>query len=1123
MSTLRLPTVVLFLLASLVPAACSHGKARDIAGALADRLTDALNVDGAQKKDGTAPPTDSSVPDRPAIAEVQLPEVLHADAPFTILLSSTATDTAGVAGVVLLVPKASHYLSVPATLSLEGERGVIRLTGRLSDTELKGDFSLMFALIGTDGKAGAYVTKPIRLSREAKVCSDEACCNGGAWQAQDEFCRKGDDYPCTIDRCQADHSCLSTLYSEACQIEGKCYASMERKPDNSCQKCYPGNVQNDWTTFEDGASCDAGSGADSGQCQSGVCLPLAADGDPESDSGEAESEAEADAVDEQEVADVEQDGDGERPEQDPDPAESETETDADEAMPLAWVTIPEGNYMMGCLSVDMGCYANESPHHPVTMKSFEMLKTEVTQAQFKELLGRNPSQFTACGVNCPVESVSWSDANQFCTTIGGRLPTEAEWEYAARAGGISIYPCGADPSCLPSIAWHAENSQQTPHPVGQLAPNAWNLYDMAGNVSEWVEDTISTDYTNAPTDGSAWVQLDITNRVVRGGSWDAPAGSSIHRSSYRGSSDPTPSPAANTFGFRCARDLPADGDADNDADSEPVVASVAEIQDATTTGHPTPGSVIALNHVVVTSPLLHISIKWPGFFVSDVGGGPYSGIFVLWDSFIYTNPPTLAVGDQISLVGKYVEYSSPSTATHLLTEIMIAGGTSNGIGSISMDNTTAAVPNPVTAPPAAIATGGVDSEKYQGSRVLIENVTVASSDSKGFTVDGGLLVGNLFYPFVTPAIGTRYASISGFLYTDNDTYILMPLAAEDLVTSTAYAANFCDYNSCFVPPPTDQTECFGDTISMTCPAEGQDYYGQDAQYSAKHRTRSFTCHDSSGSTIPCSMVALPGETVEDSLTGLVWQREIPSSYSGCAAGTLCTLPEAKTYCENLVLGPFSDYRLPTLHELIGLASYAKNAPTYDSVSILTRESDATYWSSSANVGEPSVGLAFSSKDGTTVTQGSPEASPQTLRCVRSATSFLPPSYPRFEPATVNSESYYTDRITGLIWKDGTTVVSSWMGAFALCENASFAGRTDWRVPNLHELMSLVDFSQAAAPYCEIPSAPKSAVWTSTTPANTTSEAYIVDFNYASLSRLMKSDSTQTAWCVTGPDQSVSGR
>ena len=376
-----------------------------------------------------------------------------------------------------------------------------------------------------------------------------------------------------------------------------------------------------------------------------------------------------------------------------------------------------------------------------------------------------------------MESVSWSDANEFCTTIGARLPTEAEWEYALRAGSSTIYPCGDSPSCLTAIAWHSENSEQKPHQVAQLAPNAYNLYDMAGNVSEWVEDTTSSDYNNAPSDGSAWVATDISERVVRGGSWDAPANSSIHRCSYRGASS-AQSGVENTFGFRCARSLTvADGDADNDVDSMPVVASVAQIQNAAAAGHPAADSVVALNHVVVTSPLVNISATWPGFFVSDVGGGPYSGTFVLWKASAYGNPPTLAVGDQISLVGKYVEFSSTS-ATHFLTEIMIASGTDGWVGSISKDNTTATVPGPFMALPAAIATNGADSDTYQGSRVLIENVTVKSSDNTGFTVDDGLLVGNLFYPFSTPASGTRYASISGFLYTTNDAFVLMPLAAE---------------------------------------------------------------------------------------------------------------------------------------------------------------------------------------------------------------------------------------------------------------------------------------------------------------------------------------------------------
>ena len=179
----RLFVFVLFLLLGLALSACSHGRAKDIAQALADRLTDAMSIDGATKEEGTAPSPDFT-PGRPVISDVQLPETLYADAPLTITLTSTTVESGKIVGVVLLVPNASHYMAASTEVSVEAGQSVIRLKGHMNEADLNGEFSFMFALKGTDGRVGAYTEKRFRIGREAKVCSDEPCCNGGVWQAE---------------------------------------------------------------------------------------------------------------------------------------------------------------------------------------------------------------------------------------------------------------------------------------------------------------------------------------------------------------------------------------------------------------------------------------------------------------------------------------------------------------------------------------------------------------------------------------------------------------------------------------------------------------------------------------------------------------------------------------------------------------------------------------------------------------------------------------------------------------------------------------------------------------------------------------------------------------------------
>jgi formylglycine-generating enzyme required for sulfatase activity len=154
-------------------------------------------------------------------------------------------------------------------------------------------------------------------------------------------------------------------------------------------------------------------------------------------------------------------------------------------MKLVW--IPPGEFEMGS---DHG-ESNEKPIHTVKIsKGYYMGIYEVTQEQYQKVMGTNPSEFKGDD-NLPVETVSWNDAVKFCENFSQkegktyRLPTEAEWEYACRAGTTSEYSFGDSRSQLVDYAWYEQNSAITTHPVGTLKPNAWGLYDMHGNVWEW--------------------------------------------------------------------------------------------------------------------------------------------------------------------------------------------------------------------------------------------------------------------------------------------------------------------------------------------------------------------------------------------------------------------------------------------------------------------------------------------------------------------------------------------------------------------------------------------------------------------------------------------------------------
>lgn len=165
---------------------------------------------------------------------------------------------------------------------------------------------------------------------------------------------------------------------------------------------------------------------------------------------------------------------------------------------------------------------NEQPARNVTLKSFAIGKFEVTQKQWRDLMGDDPSKFK--GDDLPVEQVTWEDVQIFLGKLSiktgkvYRLPSESEWEYSALAGQQAEYPSGDTISGLNRLAWYKEISDST-EVVGTKASNKFGLHDMYGNVEEWTSDCANQNYVKAPTDGSPWLEGLCSFRVVRGGAW----------------------------------------------------------------------------------------------------------------------------------------------------------------------------------------------------------------------------------------------------------------------------------------------------------------------------------------------------------------------------------------------------------------------------------------------------------------------------------------------------------------------------------------------------------------------------------------------------------------------------
>lgn len=222
------------------------------------------------------------------------------------------------------------------------------------------------------------------------------------------------------------------------------------------------------------------------------------------------------------------------------------------ALGQTFVYISPGTFMMGSPEDERGRSEDETQHSVTLTRGFYMQTTEVTQAQWLDVMENNPSHFQDCGPQCPVENVSWEDVQLFIQRLNQRetlhtyrLPTEAEWEYAARAGTTGPFAG----SSLDSLGWYRNNSGDRTHPVARKSPNAWGLYDMHGNIREWVQDWYGSYPEGSVVDprGPARGRF----RINRGGAKNMIAAGC--RAAYR--SINSQSSRYSTLGFRLAADV----------------------------------------------------------------------------------------------------------------------------------------------------------------------------------------------------------------------------------------------------------------------------------------------------------------------------------------------------------------------------------------------------------------------------------------------------------------------------------------------------------------------------------------------------------------------------------------
>ncbi len=714
---------------------------------------------------------------------------------------------------------------------------------------------------------------------------------------------------------------------------------------------------------------------------------------------------------------------------------------------------------------------NQKPAHYVTLGDFYISDHEVTVAEYKECVDSsgdctydssvndNSTYGQAGKENHPINYIDQEKAKEFISWVNSkstrtfRLCSEAEWEYATRAGTTTTYSCN-DASCLDDVAWHSSNSGETTHEIKTKQPNAWGLYDMQGNLWEHVQDSYYSNYDNAPTNGSSWDgPVDESNVIRGGGAFWTSADEMRSALRMRGFCEME----GEICGFRLCRS-PLDS-------TSPTITSISPVN----------GGSSELYGSISVSFSEEMDVSTIDTNIENMACD--KAIQISSDDFQTCVQMSAVTADSNKQVFTVTPASDLIEGTNYKIKVTV------NVKDVAQNEIPgdAVTPDGFTARNTPLVTNispieGTTASSYSDTEIIVEfddimNVATIDTNNDNTDCDKAIQISSDDFQTciqmldVSPDVTEKIFSVKPASEVPANTYKIKVTSSpfntigNGLLSDYITTIGFTTYE--IKLPDTGLTACYditGDVIA--CPAPGNPA-AQDGSYPRN----------------PQSFNDNGDETITDNSTKLVWQKRTDLYDSSDTCRLDLRWYSANSHCNNLSFAGNDDWRLPSIKELRTLVDNSKSSPAVNEEYFPQASTNLDYWSSTTSSHYSNMKWYLDINEGIESRGNAGDQCNRYPLCVRGGneTDIWSLDFVDIDTAVVSHRS------TRLMWqKEDDNVERSWGSALSYCQNLNIGGYEDWRLPNVVELQSIKDYSiDSLLDQTYFPNTNSSYYWTST--------------------------------------------